>query len=330
MKKINIIGVDISKNTIDFHCHGHQFTPEPVGNNLKGHRQFERWIKLKVSKQKEEVLIVMEYTGIYTYNLERFLGDRGWNYVKRPALDIKRSTGIQRGKSDTADARMISRYGWLNRDVLKPHQPMNDNLVALQQLLSYREKLVSDKASHQVRLKELKEQLSDKLHEKISQSSQFIIDMLTLEIKELDRTINNHVAEDESLQRNFELLTSIRGIGPIIAITLIVVTENFTRFDSHRKFACYCGIAPFTYTSGTSIRGKTRVSQLANKKVKALLTLAVFTAIQHDQDLKIKYEQKRKEGKPAMSVINIIRAKLVERIFTVINRQTPYILKPAA
>jgi len=330
MKKINIIGVDISKNTIDFHCHGHQFTPEPVGNNLKGHRQFERWIKLKVSKQKEEVLIVMEYTGIYTYNLERFLGDRGWNYVKRPALDIKRSTGIQRGKSDTADARMISRYGWLNRDVLKPHQPMNDNLVALQQLLSYREKLVSDKASHQVRLKELKEQLSDKLHEKISQSSQFVIDMLTLEIKELDKTINNHVAEDESLQRNFELLTSIRGIGPIIAITLIVVTENFTRFDSHRKFACYCGIAPFTYTSGTSIRGKTRVSQLANKKVKALLTLAVFTAIQHDQDLKIKYEQKRKEGKPAMSVINIIRAKLVERIFTVINRQTPYILKPAA
>ena len=305
MKKTYIIGVDISKNTIDFHCHGHQSTPEPVGNNVKGHRQFEKWIQAKVSKQKEEVLIVMEYTGIYTYNLERFLNDQGWKYIKRPSLDIKRSTGIQRGKSDTADAKMISRYGWLNRDVLKTRPPMNDHLVALQQLLSYRDKLVSDKTSYQVRLKELKGQVGDKLHEKISQSSQFVIDMLTVEIKELDQLINNHVAEDQSLQRNFELLTSIRGIGQVIAITLIVVTENFTRFDNHRKFACYCGIAPFTYTSGTSIRGKTRVSQLANKKVKSLLTLAVFTAIQHDPDLKTKYEQKRKEGKPAMSVIRL-------------------------
>lgn len=327
---MHIIGVDISKNTFDFHCYGHSVTADPLSNNLKGYRQFERWIKLKVSKVKEEVLVVMEYTGIYTYNIERFLDAQGWNYVKRPALDIKRSTGIQRGKSDIADAKMISRYGWLNRDILKARPPVSDHLAALQQLLSYRDKLVSDKASHQVRLKELKEQLGDKLPEKISQSSQFVIDMLTVEIKELDQTISNHIAEDQSLQRNFELLTSIRGIGPVIAITLIVVTENFTRFDNYRKFACYCGIAPFTYTSGTSIRGKTRVSQLANKKVKTLLTLAAFTAIQRDQDLKTKYEQKRKEGKPAMSVINIIRFKLVERVFTVIKRQTPYILRPAA
>jgi transposase len=330
MKKMHIIGVDISKNTFDFHCYGHSVVPDPVSNNLKGYRQFEKWIKLKVSKVKEEVLIVMEYTGIYTYNIERFLDDRDWEYVKRPALDIKRSTGMRRGKSDKADAQMISKYGWMNKDVLEPMKPVSDKLIDLQQLMSYRDKLVADKASHLGRLKELKEQMGNKLCDKISQSAQFIIDMLTVEIRQLEETIKQCLAEDESLQKNYDLLVSIQGIGFVTAITLLITTENFTRFENHRKFACYCGVAPFPYTSGTSIRGKTRVSQLANKKIKSLLTLGVLVAIRYDADLKAKYEQKIKEGKAKMSVINIIRAKLIERIFTVINRQTPYILRTAA
>lgn len=330
MKKMQIIGVDVSKNTLDYHCHGHSITPDPVSNNVKGYREFQKWIKLKVSREKSEVLIVMEYTGIYTYNIERFLEKQGWNYVKRPALDIKRSVGMQRGKSDKADARMISKYGWMNRESLKPMKPISDKLVELQQLMTYRDKLVADKASHQARLKELEGQMGSKLNEKISQSARYIMDVLTVEIEDIEKAIKECLTTEEALQTNYDLLVSIRGIGFVSAAALLIATENFTRFDDHRKFACYCGVAPFTHTSGSSIRGKTRVSHLANKKMKSLLTLAALTAIRYDADLKTKYEQKRKEGKPAMSVINIIRAKLIERIFTVINRQTPYILRQAA
>jgi transposase len=330
MKKMHIIGVDVSKSKLDYHCYGHSVTPEPVVNSLKGYRQLQKWIKLKVSREKEEVLIVMEYTGIYTYNIERFLEQQGWKYVKRPALDIKRSVGMQRGKSDKADARMISKYGWMNRDILKPMKPTVDKLVELQQLMAYRDKLVADKASHQTRLKELEEQMGNKLGDKISQSAKYIMEVLAVEIGELEKAIKECLATDEVLQTNYDLLVSIRGIGFVSAVAIIIATENFTRFDDHRKFACYCGVAPFTHTSGSSIRGKTRVSHLANKKIKSLLTLAAFTAVRYDADLKAKYEQKRKEGKPLMSVINIIRAKLIERIFTVINRQTPYVLKAVA
>jgi transposase len=330
MKKKHIIGVDISKKTFDFHCYGQAVTPEPLSNNIKGFRQFEKWMKLKVGKEKQEVLIVMEYTGIYTYNIEHFLAERGWPYVKRPALDIKRSAGIRRGKTDSADARMISKYGWMQQDLLKPMQPMNDTLVELQQLMSYREKLVTDRAAQIGRLKELTGQMGDKLSQQISKSATFIIDVLTEEINDLEKAIKACLAKDEGLQSNYDLLTSISGIGFVIAVTFLITTENFTRFDNHRKFACYCGVAPFIYSSGTSIKGKTRVSQLANKKIKSLLTLAAFVAIRTDQDLKIKYEQKVQEGKSKMSVINMIRVKLIERIFTVIDRQTPYILKAAA
>lgn len=330
MKKLQIIGVDISKKTFDFHCFGHSVTPDPLSNSMKGFRQFEKWIKLKVSKVKQEVLIVMEYTGIYTYNIERFLADQGWPYVKRPALDIKRSAGIKRGKSDRADARMISRYGSMNQDVLKPMKPLSDNLVELQQLMSYREKLVTDRAGHVARLKELEQQMGDRLSNQISRSAKFLVDILTVEISEVENAIKQCVAKDESLQKNYDLITSISGIGFVVAITFLITTENFTRFDNHRKFACYCGVAPFMYTSGTSIKGKTRVSQLANKKIKSLLTMAAFVAVKYDPDLKTKYEQKLEEGKAKMSTINIIRVKLIERVFTVIDRQTPYILKAAA
>lgn len=327
---MHIIGVDISKNTFDFHCYGHAGTPDPLANNPKGYRQFEKWIKLKVSKVKQDVFIVMEYTGIYTFNIEQFLANRGWNYVKRPALDIKRSTGIRRGKTDKADAQMISKYGWMNKEVLTPMKPLSDALLELQQLTSYRDKLVADKTSHVTRLKELKEQMGDRLADKIKQSAQFIIDVLTVEITEVEQIIKQCLAKEESLQKNYDLLVSIRGIGFVTATALLIITENFTRFESHRKFACYCGVAPFAHTSGTSIRGRTRTSQLANQKIKSLLTLGALTAIQYDLDLKAKYQQKVKEGKPKMAVINIIRAKLIERIFTVINRQTPYIISQAA
>ena len=60
MKKMHIIGVDVSKSKLDYHCYGHSVTPEPVVNSLKGYRQLQKWIKLKVSREKEEVLIVME------------------------------------------------------------------------------------------------------------------------------------------------------------------------------------------------------------------------------------------------------------------------------
>jgi transposase len=325
-----IIGVDVSKLTLDLHCYGHCSSPAPVSNNSSGFRAFEKWMKQKVSKNKDDVLIVMEYTGIYTYNLERFLNEKQWKYVKRPALDILRSCGMRRGKTDFMDAKMISEYGWMRQSTLKPTVVLTDQQMQLQQLMAYRDKLVADKASHQSRLKELKGQMQNKMHEQIERSSIYIMEMLTIEIKEVERTIKETISSDEALSTNYELLISITGIGFATAVHLLITTENFSRFENHRKFACYCGVAPFDHKAGSSIRGKTRVSHLANKKIKSLLTMAALTAIKYDRDLKEKYQQKVQEGKPKMCALNIIRVKLIERIFTIIARQTKYEIRAVA
>ena len=327
---MQIVGVDVSKLTLDVHCYGHSASTNHVSNNIAGFKSLDKWMKHKVSKCKKDVLVVMEYTGIYTYNLERFLEEKGWKYVKRPSLDIKRSGGMRRGKTDRMDAIMISEYGWMRQATLKPMVPLTDNQVALQQLMAHRDKLVSDKASYQSRLKELKGQMGNKMNDSIEQSSRYIMEVIAVEIKSIEKEIKLAIASDQAVQTNYELVSSVRGIGFATAVHLLITTENFTRFDNHRKFACYCGVAPFDHKSGSSIRGKTRISHLANKKLKSLLTMAALTAIKYDMDLKAKYEQKVQEGKPKMSAINIIRIKLIERIFTVIKRQTKYELRAVA
>lgn len=329
MKKQFIIGVDVSKLKLDVHCYG-QSESLVISNESRGFKIFLKWIKRKVSKEIKAVMVVMEYTGIYTYGLEQFLQHQGIAYVKRPALDIKRSVGMKRGKTDKADARMISQYGWYRREELKPMKPVSENQQQLQQLMSHRDKLVADKASYQARLKELRGQLGNKLSLRIVESTEYVMQVLEIEIREVKKAIEELIAADDELCTNYQLTTSVQGIGFVTAVHILIVTENFTRFNDPRKFACYSGVAPFEHESGSSIKGRTKTSQLANKKIKALLTLAAICAVKHDPQLKAKFEQKIKEGKAKMSALNMIRFKLIERIFAVIKRQTPYVLGQAA
>lgn len=328
MKKSFIIGVDVSKLTLDVHCHGGTECLL-TANNIKGYKSLLKWIKHQVSKQLEEVIIVMEYAGVYTYQLEKFLHEQQIDYVKRPALDIKRSAGIKRGKTDKADARMISRYGWYRRDELQPMKPVSKEQQQLQQLMAHRDKLVADKSSYQSRLKELQYQLRGDLNDRVISSTQYVMDVLEVEIKDIESEIEQLIRKDDDLKTNYQLIRTVKGVGFVSTVHLLIVTVNFTRFNDPRKFACYCGVAPFKNESGSSIRGKTKTSHLANRKIKSLLTMAAISAINHQVELKAKYEKKIKEGKAKMVALNIIRFELIERIFAVIKRQTPYVLRAA-
>lgn len=104
------------------------------------------------------------------------------------------------------------------------------------------------------------------------------------------------------------------------------LTKNsFPKFKTWRKYASYCGIAPFPNTYGTSIRGRTKVRNLANKKLKSLFDLCAKSAIQNNPEMKIYYHNRVEQEKNKMSTINIISCKLMARVFAAINRQTMYV-----
>lgn len=123
----------------------------------------------------------------------------------------------------------------------------------------------------------------------------------------------------------YKLIISVKGIGPVVAAHLIVVTNCFTNFKNSRQLACYSGIAPFKKQSGTSLKSPSKVSHLANKKMKALLDRCASTAIQYDAQLKQYYERRIAKGKSKRSTINVVRNKLLHRVFAVVKRGTPFV-----
>ena len=124
---------------------------------------------------------------------------------------------------------------------------------------------------------------------------------------------------------NSLLITSIDGAGTQTALFMIAFTAGFTLFENLRKFASYAGIAPFPHQSGTSIRGRTRISSLGNMKFKSLLSNCATSAIMNNAEINAYYRRRINEGKDKMSTINVIRNKILGRIFAVVQRGTPYV-----
>ena len=136
--------------------------------------------------------------------------------------------------------------------------------------------------------------------------------------------IDQLVKSDAQLNQQCVLATSVPGIGKITALNMIISTGEFTRIRESKKFACYAGVAPFEHSSGSSYRGKTRVSKMAKMTLKRLLHLAAMSAIQCCDELKAFYLRKVEAGKNKMSVINAVRNKLISRVFACITNQRRY------
>ena len=132
------------------------------------------------------------------------------------------------------------------------------------------------------------------------------------------------LAKDEDLDAKNKLVQSVPGIGLITAAHVLVYTCAFKKIKTPREFASYAGVAPFGRQSGTSIKGKPKVSNMANKTMKTLLHLCAMTARSCDEEIKAFYERKIAEGKEKMLVMNAVRNKLIHRVFACVNQGRPY------
>jgi transposase len=323
MQKVqHIIGADLSKKTIDLLCHLKE-THLKIDNNLQGFKKLLKWISQQ-QINPVELIIVIEHTGLYSFCFENFLHQHQIPFTKVSALAIKQSIGLVRGKSDKIDASRIAAYGYEKKDKLCAEPPIGKELQRLQLLYATRGRLVKQKAGLINAVKEYKN-IGLLQNDPVLQSQQRLIKSYEKEIAKLEAQLDNVFKSNPSLQKNHLLLQSIKGVGKVLATATIIKTRNFTRFTNARKFACFCGTAPFEHTSGTSIKGRTRVSHLADKQMKTLLDLSAKTAIQHDKELKKYYLNRTQNGKPKMSTINVVRNKILYRMFAVIKRQTPFI-----
>lgn len=330
MKQYNyFFGVDVSKKTLDItELKDGVSTHRQFPNDAEGMEKLMQWLKtLEVDFSR--ALFCMEATGLYCFVLTDFLAQHGIDTWIEHAAQIKKSTALARGKNDKVDSRRIALYASRNLDRLRLWKPTSATLQKIRHLAALRERLVDTKKRLATPVKEFEE--AGNLHRAklLEKSIKATLGALDKDLKNVEAKITEVVNEDENLKRLFIITRSVVGIGFVTAINLLIYAGGFTQLRDARKLACYCGVAPFEYSSGSSIRGKTKVHFMANKKLKCNLHMASLTAIKLDPELKAYYERKVAEGKNKMSVLNAVKCKLLTRVVAVVNKGEKYVNKAA-
>ena len=324
MKFKEALGIDVSKKTIDVKLH-HAGVHLKLDNTVKGYKSLLVWVEKQTGLSLGQVVICFEHTGLYSLPLAVFLSKQKITFCMESALQIKRSLGLTRGKNDSIDAKRIAEYAYLRKEQLKPFILPSINVLKLQKLLSLRERIVKQRAGFISSMKEYKAILKQREHKLMFSVHKKTIYFMSKQVDSLEKEIIDLVCSDEVMKELYDLMVSVKGVGLILASNLLVVTNCFMGFIDGRKFACYAGIAPFEKQSGTSLKTRSRVSHYANKKIKVLLNLSAGSAIQSDSELKAYYKRRVENGKSKMSTLNIVRNKIVHRIFAVVKRRTPYV-----
>jgi len=324
METMYFLGIDISKKTFQaaLTIDGVHMAENEVENNAQSIKAYFLDIKKKLSL--DQLTVCMEHTGIYCLPLLDYLFKNKVKVCVEPALQIKQSQGMVRGKSDVIDAKRIAQYAYKNRQELKLWEPQREVIQELKALLTLRERLVKTKTQMEVPIQESKEYIDESIRKKVIKNCASTVKALAKDIDRVEKEIAVLIKTDTKLEEQFKFAGSVPGVGKITALNMIVATGEFKRIREAKKFSCYTGVAPFEHRSGSSIRGKTRVSKLANMNLKKLLHLAAMSAIQCCEELKIFYQRKVAEGKNRMSVINAVRNKLISRVFACIKNKRMY------
>jgi len=310
VKNNNFFGIDISKDVFDVVKNGekhNQFT-----NDLAGFKQF-------INLLDTNSHCIMEATGVYHQALAMYL------YQNKIAVSVVNPLVIKRFmqmhlrtiKTDKADAKQISLYGMQNKLTLwKPSESYISDSKDLFEL-----------ASLYIKQRTM---LKNKLHSfGCKRTQRVIITELNKAIRHLDKSIKKLEDELEIIikryhQKMYTNLKSIPGLGSKTVLYMILITEGFEKFESSRKLSCYAGLSPTQRISGSSIRGKSRISKQGNSKLRNLLFMCSFNACKYNKSCKALYDRLVAKGKSKKLALIAVENKLIKQAFSIAKSGLKY------
>lgn len=310
-KNTEFFGIDISKDVFDV-----------FSLNL-GHNQFEnteKGFKQFIKKLPMESLVVMEATGYYHYCLAQFLFEKGYAVSVVNPLSVKRfiQMKLSKVKTDKSDAKSICEYA-RNNDV--PLYTAKDNSQAeCLQLLRLMDTYVKHRTAMKNKLdgEEVLGIPSKAVYRSLSRT----VRQLNKELALLEARLTDLVKEEQ--QEQLRLLKTIPGIGEKAAILLVVFTDGFSKFENSKQLCCYAGITPTIRQSGSSVRGRSRISKIGNKKLRNQLFLSSFTACQYNKACRELYERIVDQGKSKKLAMLAVCNKLLKQSFAIAKSGIPY------
>lgn len=316
------LGVDVSKAKLD--CllldgsTGKQ-RDKTVPNTPAGVRTLLKWLQDR-GVELTKLVLVMEPTGVYHELAAQALHEAGVpvhlvNPARARAYAV--ATG-QRGKSDAADCRSLAHMG--AQQQLPRWRPPSPSARTLKALLARRAALAEDLQRENNRLEKYRAAWDPEV---VGQSIEDAIGFIEQQIKTLDKRIDSHIDSDDDLRGKRELLLSIDGVGPRVADEITSIL-GCMQFDDAEQLACYLGLTPSKWESGTSVKGRARISKAGPARIRALLYMPAVVAKKCNPHVRAVYDRLLARGKPKMLAITASMRKLVHLCFGVVKSNTPY------
>lgn len=311
-----IYGIDLSKDKFDVSfCTTTQTEKHlVVKNNYKGISSF-------LSKVPITATIVAEHTGVYGDLLVFLSNQLGIRICLVSGYQIKHSFGLQRGKTDKIDSKRIREYGERFNDKLVEASNRTEEIEELQELYSLRKQLVKERKMLSCHAEKKSQAVFNSI--KTNSITSQVLYSMDKAIKELEHEIMIIISSTTELNENYNLVTSVKGVGQVTACDLIIKTENFTKVKTAKKVASYAGICPFPNASGTMVK-KSKTSSMSDKDLKTLLFLCAKSAVKNNKEYKLYYLKKQLEGKHHFTILNNVANKLLRTIFKIIETREPW------
>jgi transposase len=308
-------GIDVSSETLDI-CYQ---TPEgekhhlQVSNTKKGFAEI-----LKTCPKGTH--FVMESTGVYHMQLMFYLHQKKQTYTIVNALQIKRyiQMHLERNKSDKKDARRICEYGidrqpepsqmpesayfecrMVNQaihDMTKSITKITNQIHSLKRSGITEESVIKSYESVLKKLQKEQEKLADKLEEKLK------------------------AWQPELLKQ----VQSVKGIGRRAASELIIYTQSFKGMESYRQLISYCGLSPVEYSSGSSIRVRTRICKQGGKQIRHILYMCALNAKSTNRACRELFDRLVASGKNKKSAVIAVCNKLLKQVYGCVKNETLY------
>jgi transposase len=290
-------------------------------NTTKGFILLVQWV-LKLTEPTVSIRYVMEATGVYHESLACYLADHGYsvsiilpnkisNYFR--TLSIKTIT-------DKSASEAITLFG-LERNLQDWKRP-KPVFKYLRQLTRERDQLVQE-------LTMIKNQLHAEKTESDPNSSTLKrmkqrIDLLAKQEKNIKEEIATLSKKEKELKSELVLLCTIPGIGTLTAATILAETNGFELVRNKRQLASYAGFDVQEKESGTSVKGKARISKKGNKNLRKAMHLPALTAIRHDERFKAIFARLVSKHGIKMKAAVAVQRKLLEMCYTIFKTGKPY------
>ena len=307
-------GIDISKET--FHASWKEKGKSKPGVFTNDAQGFEEFFKVL----KPEDHCVMEASGPYYLRLAVFLHSKGVKVSVVNPLSVRRFCQMQLGrtKTDKKDAAMIAAYG----EMVNPGawEPEEEHIMEMRDILTTLEGY--EKQSSMLRNQLEAESQLPVMNKKAMVSKQKMLLAIEQEVKQLNEEVESIAMEH--CKETMDKLQTIPGLGPKTSIMLIIVTNNFQRFDDARKLSAYIGMCPRIFQSGTSVNGKGHICKIGNPKARKLLYICTWTAQRYNPQCKALKERLEQKGKPGKVIKMAMANKLLRMAFAVGKKKMNY------